>query len=59
MENMSDKKQLIIKSIQSMAGKYGVYEIFADWVKIMGLSMANAVQFKESRERDYNETIKR
>lgn len=59
MENMSDKKQLIIKSIQSMAGKYGVYEIFADWVKIMALSMANAVQFKESRERDYNETIKR
>lgn len=56
---MSDKKQLIIKSIQSMAGKYGVYEIFADWVKIMALSMANAVQFKESRERDYNEIIKR
>lgn len=59
MVNTLDKKSLIIKTIQSMAGKYGVYEIFADWVKVMALSMANAVQFKESRERDYNETIKR
>ena len=58
-ENMSDKKALIIKTIQSMAGKYGVYEIFADWVKIMALSMAQAVQFKDSREREYCETIKR
>ena len=59
MESTSDKKTLIIKAIQSMAGKYGVYEIFADWVKIMALSMAQAVQFKDSREREYCETIKR
>lgn len=59
MENTSDKKALIIKTIQSMAGKYGVYEIFADWVKIMALAMAQAVQFKDFREREYCETIKR
>jgi len=57
--NTLDKKSLIIKTIQSMAGKYGVYEIFADWVKVMALSMANAVQYKEFREKEYNETIKR
>lgn len=57
--NTSDKKQLIIRTIQSMAGKYGVYEIFADWVKMMALSMANAIQYKEFREKEYNETIKR
>ena len=59
MVNTLDKKSLIIKTIQSMAGKYGVYEIFADWVKVMALSMANAVQYKEFREKEYNETIKR
>ena len=59
MESTSDKKTMIIKTIQSMAGKYGVYEIFADWVKIMALSMAQAVQFKDFREREYCETIKR
>lgn len=32
MENMSDK---IIKTIQSMIGKYGVYNIFEDWVRML------------------------
>ena len=41
MVSTSDKKDLIIKTIQSMAGKYGVYEIFADWVKIQALAFAN------------------
>lgn len=59
MENMLDKKNLIIKKIQSMSGKYGVYEIFADWVKIQALAFANAVDYKESREREYVEIMKR
>lgn len=56
MGNMSDS---IIKAIQSMSGKYGVYEIFADWVKLMALSLSNQVQFYHFRENDYIETMRR
>lgn len=56
---MSDKASKIIKTIQSMSRKYGVYEIFADWVKAMALAFANAVQFSEAREKEYIETMKR
>lgn len=57
MENMSDKKNLIIKTIQGMSGKYSVYNIFEDWVKCMALAFANQVQFNQNRENDYIETI--
>ena len=57
--NMSDKADEIIKTIQSMAGKYGVDVIFADWVKIQALAYANQVIFKQSREEEYIETMKR
>lgn len=56
MENMSDK---IIKTIQSMSGKYGVYEIFADWVQMMALSFANQVQFSQKRENEYIDMMKK
>ena len=59
MANTSDKANQIIKAIQSMAGKYGVYEIFADWVKIMALAFANQVKFNQSFENEYIETMKR
>lgn len=59
MENTSDNRQKIIKSIQSMSGKYGVYEIFADWVKLIALSFANSVQLHQKRENEYIETLKR
>lgn len=59
MENMSDKNKMIINAIQRMSGKYSVYEIFADWVKIMALSFANQVQYSQSREDDYVETVKK
>lgn len=55
-ENMSDK---IIKTIQSMSGKYGVYEIFADWVQMMALGFANQVQFSQKRENDYIDMMKK
>lgn len=58
-ENTSDKKQLIIKAIQSMSGKYGVYQIFDDWVECMALAFANQTVYKESREKRYLETINR
>lgn len=59
MENSLDKKAKIIETIQKMAGKYSVYEIFGDWVKMMALGFANQVVFKESREKEYLETISR
>lgn len=57
MENMLDRKQLIIKAIQSMSGKYGVYQIFDDWVDIMAMAFANQVEYSELREKHYLETI--
>lgn len=59
MANMSDKANQIIKAIQSMAGKYSVYEIFADWVKLQALAYSNQVQYTQNRENEYIETIKK
>jgi type I restriction-modification system DNA methylase subunit len=56
MENMSDK---IIKTIQSMIGKYGVYNIFEDWVRMIALAYANQIVFSEKREEEYLEIMKR
>ena len=56
MENMSDK---IIKTIQSMIGKYGVYNIFEDWVKMIALAYANQIVFSQKREDEYLEIMKR
>ncbi len=59
MENTSDKKKQIITCIQNMAGRYSVYEIFADWVKAMALAFANQVLFSEKRENEYAEITKK
>ena len=56
MENMSDK---IIKTIQSMIGKYGVYNIFEDWVRMIALAYANQIVFSQKREDEYLEIMKR
>lgn len=56
MENMSDK---IIKTIQSMTGKYGVYNIFEDWVRMMAMAYANQIFFSQKREDEYLEIMKR
>lgn len=56
MENMSDK---IIKTIQSMIGKYGVYNIFEDWVRMLALAYANQIVFNQKREDEYLEIVKR
>lgn len=49
----------IIQSIQDMAGKFGVYQIFDDWVKIMALSFANQVRYKDDMEKEYLRIINR
>lgn len=54
MENTSDK---IIKTIQSMIGKFGVYEVFADWVHLMAMAYANQIIFDETREKEYIDTL--
>lgn len=59
MESMSDKSNKIIKTIQRMSGKYGVYEIFADWVKMQAFAYANQVKYSQAREDEYIETVKR
>lgn len=59
MGNMSDKMDKIIKTIHSMTGKYGVYEIFADWVKMQAFAYANQVHYSQAREDEYIETMKR
>jgi type I restriction-modification system DNA methylase subunit len=56
MENMSDK---IIKTIQSMTGKYGVYNIFEDWVRMMAMAYANQIEYSQKRENEYIETMRR
>lgn len=56
MGNMSDK---IIKTIQSMIGKYGVYNIFEDWVRMIALAYANQIFFNQRREDEYLETMKK
>lgn len=56
MENMSDK---IIKTIQSMIGKYGVYNLFEDWVRMIALAYANQIFFSQKREDEYLEIMKR
>ena len=56
MENMSDK---IIKTIQSMIGKYGVYNIFEDWVRMIALAYANQIIFSQKREDEYLEIMKK
>lgn len=56
MGNMSDK---IIKTIQSMIGKYGVYNIFEDWVRMIALAYANQIFFSQKREDEYLETMKK
>lgn len=54
--NMSDK---IINTIQIMAGKYGVYEIFADWVEAMAKAFANQINFDQKREDEYINIMKK
>lgn len=49
----------IIKLLQSLSGKYSVYEIFANWVQMMALSFAQAVWYEEKRETEYKEIVNR
>ena len=59
-----DWKNEIIKTIQSMSGKYSAYEIFTDWIRCMALSISNSmsmIQDKIWQEREdmYADTMKK
>ena len=53
----TDYKKEIINTIRSMAGKYSVYEIFADWIKLIAFALLQQIDFKDEREREYCELI--
>ena len=42
-----------------MIGKYGVYNIFEDWVRMLALAYANQIVFSQKREDEYLEIVKR
>lgn len=57
-------KQEIIKSIQSMSGRYAPYNIFSDWIEMCALSIQNAccmVHDKawQEREQRYIDTARK
>ena len=51
----------IIKKINKLSGRYSVYEIFADWVKMFAISISNSVDVLnfESREKEYMDIAKK
>lgn len=51
-------KEIIVKKIQKMVGKYSAYNIFYDWVKLCAISVSNSCTFKhdevwKKREEEY------
>lgn len=59
-----NRKDEIIKTIGSMAGKYSAYEIFSDWIRCLALSIANACcanhdKVWREREQAYIDTMRK
>lgn len=57
-------KKEIIKTINSISGKYSAYEVFSDWVKCSSLAISNSCELMrnklwQERERTYMETIRK
>lgn len=54
-------KNEIIKAIKSIAGKYSVYEVFGDWIKMMAIAISNSVDYRHvsEREKKYLEIAKK
>lgn len=43
----------IIDNINRMAGKYTPYQVFADWVEMSALSIAQSIEPDEEREKAF------
>lgn len=59
-----NRKNDIIKIINSISGKYSPYEVFTDWVRCCALAISNTITLShnavwEKREQEYIETMKR
>ena len=44
-----DYKREIIKSIESMSGRYAPYNVFTDWIEMCSLSIQNAVSMTHNK----------
>ncbi len=59
-----DRTREIISQIDRMTGRYSAYEIFADWVRCMAISISNASDLLhnaiwENREAEYLKTMQK
>ena len=59
-----DYKKEIIKTIQSMSGKYAPYNIFSDWIELCALSIQNSIclfhdKAWKDREQRYIDTARK
>ena len=57
-------KQEIIKTIESISGKYSPYQVFSDWVECSALAVANSCTMNHSkiwqeREKSYKDLMSR
>lgn len=59
-----NRKKDIIKTINSIAGKYSAYEVFSDWIRCASLAISNSCQLIQNkvwqdREQMYLDTIRK
>lgn len=59
-----NRKKEIIKTIESISGKYSAYEVFTDWIKCCSLAMSNQImmihnRIWQKREQAYLDTIQK
>ena len=52
-------REEIIKKINKLSGKYSTYEIFADWVQMLALSISQSVWYLTKREVQYLDIAKK
>lgn len=47
-----DYKKEIISAIQKISGRYSVYEVFADWVKMTAIAISNTIDINNYPSRE-------
>lgn len=55
--NYKEAKKAFIKTIDSIARRYTTEQVFTDFVTMAAMSISNAVDFKQEREKKYNDLI--
>lgn len=58
---MPDDCKELCKALTSVSDRYSTWQVFEDWLKISSISISNAVdlQFRDEREKEYFEIIKK